>query len=113
LMVLHGSSPDGLSDAGWQLWWQDSPGVPGPSEAEDHFSYSLAIADWGRSSHDDLAIGVPGEGTGGTAYVGRVVVMYGSPGGLSIAGIQTWGQNSPGIKGVAGFDDSFGWSLTR
>lgn len=112
IMVLYGSSPDGLSDTGWQFWWQDSPGVPGASGAEDNFAYSLAIADWGRSGAEDLAIGVPGEGAGGTDYAGRVIVMYGNAGGLSTAGIQSWGQNTAGVKGVVGFDDNFGWSVT-
>lgn len=112
VMVLYGG-PTGLTGGGWQFWWQDSAGVPGSSEGEDHFAYSLSIADRGRSSHDDLAIGVPGESTGGVCCVGRVVVMYGGATGLATTGIQSWSQASQGVKGSPGYADDFGWSLGR
>ena len=112
-MVLYGSSPDGLSDAGWQFWWQDSPGVPGTSGAEDHFAYSLAIADYGRSGADDLAIGVPGEGAGGTDYAGRVVVMYGNAGGPLDRRHPAAGDRTPrGSRASSASTTDFGWSVT-
>jgi FG-GAP repeat protein len=104
--VIYGSS-GGLTDSGRQYWnapfgWGDG----------DLFGLELAAADFGRSSHADLAIGVPGnklDGVGDNA--GSVFVMYGSPTGLGTSEIQYWHKNIPGVPGDASPSDSFGLSL--
>jgi hypothetical protein len=75
-----------------QFWSQNSPGVPGSSEAHDEFGAALASGDFNGDGFSDLAIGIPGKtvpvgitggGTSVFANAGRVVVIYGSPNGLS------------------------------
>ncbi|MEU5576681.1 FG-GAP-like repeat-containing protein [Streptomyces huasconensis] len=63
---------------------QDSPGVPGTSEAKDHFGSSVATADVDGDGLTDVVVGAPGEdvGSGSTAGHGSVVVLYGSSDGL-------------------------------
>ena len=107
--VIYGS-PAGLNAAGNQVWDQDSPGIGGGREAGDRFGSSLAAANFGNSSHADLAIGVPSEDQTG-ADDGAVNVIYGSAAGLNAAGNQVWDQDSAGIGGVREAGDRFGSSL--
>ncbi len=108
--VVYGSS-DGLKAAGKQVWSQDSAGISGAGEDGDGFGYALAIGNFGKSAHQDLAIGVPYEDVAGTND-GGVSVIYGSAAGLSATGNQFWGQNSSGIVGAAESSDQFGETLT-
>lgn len=58
---------------------QDTPGISGALEANDHFGLSLATGDFDGDGYDDVAAGVPGEDlelTGGTMEdVGSIIVM--------------------------------------
>jgi FG-GAP repeat len=58
--VIYGSA-SGLSATATpdQFWHQDVGSVTGVAEPDDYLGYSLAAADFGSSSHDDLAMGVP------------------------------------------------------
>src|SRR5919198_518120 len=76
--VLYGSST-GLTATGNQFWTQDSTGVAGSAETRDDFGFSLAAANFGKSSQADLAVGVPGEDLAGNTFAGAVNVLYGSP----------------------------------
>jgi hypothetical protein len=108
--VIYGSAA-GLTAAGNQFWHQNSPGIVGSVGDEDHFGWSLAAANFGKSSHDDLVIGVVGEATGGQSFAGAIQVLYGSSGGLTSAGNKLLTQNSTGIASQAEDSDSFGDSL--
>jgi hypothetical protein len=112
--VIYGS-PSGLSATATpdQFWTQDSPNVEDVSEADDHFGWALAAADFGGSSHADLAIGVFGETLGGANAAGAVHVIYGSPSGLSATATpdQFWTQDSPNVSGSAETNDFFGQAL--
>jgi hypothetical protein len=116
VVVLDGSS-SGLTAAGSQFWTQDTPGVADTAETGDAFGYSLAAANFGKSSQADLAIGAPREGLGANANCGAVNVLYGSSGGLTTGGSQLWTQDSTGIKdqcedqGSSTQGDLFGYSL--
>src|ERR1051326_810989 len=74
-----------------QLWTQESGGISGVSEDHDEFGSALASGDFNGDGFSDLAIGVPQESItipfNGTNLVfansGRVVVIYGSPNGLT------------------------------
>jgi hypothetical protein len=106
--VLYGSAPGGLTATGSQLWSQNSPGIAGGAEQNDHFGIELAAGDFNANSAADLAIGTSGENNA----AGVVHLLYGSsPSGLSGSGSQLWSQNSPGIAGGAEPDDSFGYIL--
>ncbi|HEV8420555.1 MAG TPA: hypothetical protein VGR13_04300, partial [Actinomycetota bacterium] len=108
--VLYGSSA-GLTAAGDQFWHQDSAGVNDTAETTDVFGYSLAGANFGKSSHADLAVGVLLEDVGAAANAGAVNVLYGSSAGLTATGDQFFHQDSPGVNDSAEADDEFGSSL--
>jgi FG-GAP repeat len=109
--VLYGAS-GGLSAKGSQFWHQNKDGIVGKAQSLDHFGSSLAAADFGKSSHADLAVGVFNEDLGGAGGAGAVAVIYGGPDGLSAKGNQLWSQASPGIDEDPEFQDSFGWVLS-
>ena len=104
--VLYGSA-QGLTSAGSQVWSQRSPGVRGTAERDDHFAYTLAAGDFGRSDRSDLAVGVPGENRG----AGAINVLFGGGSGLTSAGDQMLSQNTRGMPGVAERRDGFGYPL--
>jgi hypothetical protein len=108
--VIYGSAA-GLSAAGNQFWSQDSFGIAGGAETGDRFGSALAAADFGNTSHADLAIGVPFEDFGATDD-GGVNVIYGSAAGLSAAGNQFWSQDSVAIAGGAESGDRFGSAVS-
>jgi hypothetical protein len=69
-------------------------------------------ADFNDDGAEDLAVGVPGEDTGGPPFnSGAVNVLYGSAGGLTGTGSQLFSQASPGVPGNAEDDDAFGDAL--
>jgi hypothetical protein len=107
--VLYGS-PDGLTADGSQVWDQASPGVADRPEARDQLGRSLTAGDFDGDGYDDLVIGVPYEG-GRTFRMGIVHVLRGSSAGLTAAGSQVWGQDSPGIAERAEMRDQFGQSI--
>ncbi|MCI0855652.1 MAG: FG-GAP repeat protein [Chloroflexi bacterium] len=109
--VIYGSD-DGLTEAGNQLWHQDSTGIVGAVEPVDRFGRALTSADFNGDGFDDLAVGVFGEDIGSISAAGAVNVIYGSDGGLTQAGNQLWSQASTGILGAAEEGDRFGEALT-
>jgi hypothetical protein len=111
--VLYGSS-SGPSTSNAQLWHQDVSGVPGSAAGGDQFGYALSAWNFGRSSHRDLAIGIPGKNVTTDTLktdAGAVVVIYGSASRLTATGSQQWTQASAGILDAADSDDRFGGSL--
>ena len=117
--VIFGS-PQGLTAIGNQSWDQNSPGIRDTSEAGDKFGFSLTIGDFNGDSHDDLAIGIPGENVlleSGpfedldVFNAGAVQVIYGGSFGLTATGDQFWNQNSNGIQDATNEDDQFGYAL--
>ncbi len=109
--VIYGDTT-GLRSGRNQLWSQNSPGVPGGSNAGDEFGFALGAGEFGNGPRWDLAIGVPGEDTGG-ADGGKANVLYGFVhGGLTTTSAQLWGQNSDGILDQSEAGDEFGSALT-
>ncbi len=108
--VVYGS-PQGLTAGGNQFWNQDSPGIEGSAGFDEAFGLALATGDFNDDGFADLAVGVPWEG-GSLNPLGVVNVIYGSPNGLTATGNQLWGQDSPGVKGVAEGGDGFGAALS-
>jgi FG-GAP repeat len=111
--VIYGSS-SGLSVTAIpdQSWSQDSPRVKGVAHTGDVFGFSLAAGNFGGTSHEDLAIGVPYEGEVVNSS-GAVNVIYGSTSGLSTTGTpnQLWTQDGRGVEDTAETFDRFGWAL--
>ncbi len=85
--VLYGSVL-GLTVAADDFFTQDSTGVLGLAQAEDHFGSTLLAADLDLDGDDELAVGVPDEDLEGTPTIenaGAVHVFLGSLGGLASA----------------------------
>jgi hypothetical protein len=108
--LLFGSQA-GLVATGAQRWTQASPGVPDRPERGDQFGFALAIADYGRSSRADLAVGTPLEDLGAIKDAGLVNVLYGTSTGPTGTKAQAWTQDSGGIGGSAERYDEFGSTL--
>ena len=103
--ILFGSAA-GITGTGSQQITQNSGIVPDNAESGDAFGAALAAGNFGGSSHEDLAIGVPGENSG----AGYVDVLYGAAGGLQIStGPQGFSQANAGGASEAG--DGFGSAL--
>jgi hypothetical protein len=108
--VLYGSG-SGLSPAGNQLWSQDAPGVLDHSETGDMLGFTVGSANFGNGSQDDLVMGVPFEDLTGAEDAGAANVLYGSPGGLGVAGNQFWTQDSADVVGTADPGDELSFGL--
>jgi hypothetical protein len=80
-------------------WTQNSTGVPGASEAGDHFGAAVYYA------FDEAIVGVPGEDVGTIKDAGMVQFFEND---LPTLGIT---QGSPGIPGIVEAGDQFGASV--
>ena len=108
--VLFGSD-EGVTAAGNQYLTQDVEGVADQVEDSDRFGYSLAAANFGKSRHADLAIGVPNESLVSWDEAGAVHVVYGSKRGLRSKGSQYFHQDRRGLADYAEDYDLFGRAL--
>lgn len=94
----------GLTGTGAKAWDQDSPGVPGGSEAGDQWGYSLRFADTKGNGHLSLIVGAPGEDTGAGAFT----VLYATASGITGTGAKFFSQDTAGIPGGEEKSDWFG-----
>jgi hypothetical protein len=104
-----------------QLLTQQAPatGLPagtlqlsGQMENGDAFGSSLTAWNFGHSSRQDLAIGVPFEAVGTLAGAGAVNVAYGVTGtGLSTSNTQIFTENTAGLNNAAFAGDHFGLTV--
>ncbi|EDY84040.1 FG-GAP repeat domain protein [Verrucomicrobiia bacterium DG1235] len=108
--ILQGNS-NGLTGRGYeQVWTQASEGVPLSAEAGDRFGTTLAAGDFNGDDIDDLAIGVPFEEVSDVSAAGAVLVLYGTPFGLSSDNARNFTQTFGGLSSEP--FDYFGWALT-
>ncbi len=107
--VMPGSD-EGLTADGGLLWTQDSPDVPDRAEPGDSFGAALAVGNFGRGPHADLALTARAESIDGAREAGAVSVIYAGT-GLGDNGSQLWTRNSAGVPGLAADRDWFGFSL--
>ncbi|MCO5999715.1 FG-GAP and VCBS repeat-containing protein [Actinoallomurus rhizosphaericola] len=91
---------------------QDTPGVPGVSEAWDGWGTVLAVGDVDGDHRADVAIGAPGEDVGRVQDAGAVTILRGAAGGLTVKGAQIFDQNTAHVPGVAETADAFGGGLS-
>nr|WP_308801013.1 FG-GAP-like repeat-containing protein [Streptomyces polyasparticus] len=81
VIVVYGAK-GGVSATKRAVITQNSPGVPGGSEANDGFGSSTAVADLNRDGYADLVVGTPYEDLA-QADAGMVSVLWGSSTGLN------------------------------
>lgn len=126
--VLYGSAA-GLTAIDSEFWHQNTPGVRGTAwarsnvddelEAGEGLGSALGLADFNGDGYSDVAAGAPLDDVvasdGRTACErrcdeGSVNVLYGSRGGLTMAGDDYWHLGTPGIDGEHGglFGDALG-----
>jgi hypothetical protein len=104
--IIYGSR-QGLRQERSDVWTRFSPAAPGNVTEPDGFGSALVAANFGRSAHDDLAVGAHEQ----DQTRGAVTVFYGSDSGLTAQGRQIWSQATPGVPGIAEPTDEFGTSL--
>jgi FG-GAP repeat len=100
--ALYGSGA-GLTTGGAQTFTQPVSAV----EVDDAFGFSLAAGDFNNDGFADLGVGAPFEAVGNIVEAGAVSALYGSGGGLSTSGAQTFVQPVSAVEEL----DEFGWSL--
>ncbi len=110
IWVLPGSSTGLRSDKAQHVT-QDSPNVPGASEAGDWWGAALAAGDLNGDGFDDVAVGAPLETVGADYGAGSVTVLFGGAGGLMTSGSVGLTQDSAGVPGSAEELDVFGVSV--
>ena len=107
VQVVYGG-PDGLVNAGNQLWYQGN-GIQGTPESDDMFGSALAAGDFDANGCDDLAIGVPYEDYS-VANDGVVHILWGGQFGLEADFDMLWRQSL--ISGqTLEVNDHFAYSL--
>ncbi|MFO0819304.1 MAG: FG-GAP repeat protein [Pirellulales bacterium] len=109
--VLYGIAGAGIRTGGAQIWQQGLGLVAGAPNLGDTFGRSLGAGDYNGDGRADLAIGIPGEDSGGVLDSGAVEVLYGALGGLTDVGSQLWDESLLG--GILNLGDSFGWAVGR
>lgn len=86
VQVLFG---DGLGISSRSLTFhEDVAGMEGTAEEGDLFGLSLASGRLNQDGHPDLVIGLPGQDFAGASDGGAIHVLFGTPGGPSVAGDQ-------------------------
>ena len=108
--ILRGAA-GGLTAAGDQRWTEDSPGIAGKSQRNDHFGWALRAFDADGDGDSDLAVGIPDQNRSGHRNAGAVLFLKGRSGGITAVGDSIWHQDKPGIRETAGPNDRFGRSL--
>jgi hypothetical protein len=88
MVVILYSTGTALSATGSQAWSQDTAGVPGAAEANDHFGSALAAGELSSRAHDDLAVSAVGERYSAPRHLGAVYVIKSSTRGLTSTSIR-------------------------
>ncbi len=110
LSVLYGG-PAGLSSTDNQFWTQDSPGIIGTAQAGDNWGATVVTGDFDGDGYGDVAAGLPNQDVEDQVDAGAVIVLYGSPVGLTQQDNDGWTQDNPTIGGQSEAGDHFGSSL--
>jgi hypothetical protein len=90
--LLRGSSA-GLTASGAQSFSQNTAGVPGANEDNDHFGSAVHLTDLTGDGHADLSVGAMGENGGD----GAVWTLHGATTGLTTKNAVAYGPSSLGV----------------
>jgi hypothetical protein len=107
---LFRGTPSGLTPTAARWIPGNAPGLPSTPET-DGFGSILTAADFNRDGRDDLAVGFDRDFHGSALFAGSVVVLPGTPDGLSVTSAQLFSQNTAGVPDVAESNDQFGHAL--
>ncbi len=112
VLVLRGSA-NGVRSGGSRHVTADSPDVAGTAQTDDHLGAGLALGDLDGDGAADLVVGVVGQAVGAAGRAGAVVVLPGSPGGLTGVGSRQFhaGSATTGLVDRAEADDVLGASV--
>ncbi|MFG3146884.1 FG-GAP-like repeat-containing protein [Streptomyces sp. NPDC048243] len=91
--VLRGTSA-GLSASGAKVFHQDTAGIPGANEDNDHFGSSVRLADLNGDHYADLSVGAETENAGD----GALWSLRGSSSGVTTKNAVSFGAASEGIS---------------
>ena len=104
-----------LSNSGADFFHQDTSGIAGVAEINDFFGQAVATGDFNNDGYSDAVIGAPGEnfedGFFNRFDAGMIHVIYGSSGGLTSSGDESFHQDSANIQGEQETGDFFGSAL--
>ncbi|MFF3646488.1 FG-GAP and VCBS repeat-containing protein [Streptomyces sp. NPDC002564] len=104
--VNYGASNGVDENRGMRMFTEDTPGIPGGVQRNDHFGSSVAAADLDRDGYPELITGAPGERkptcencdiSGGGIYV-----LKGSKRGVIGTGAAFYAYNASGLPRPAG-----------
>jgi hypothetical protein len=110
--ILYGSAGGVQTMRDWHLD-QDGPEVTDQAEDDDHFGFSVAMADLNGDGFAELAVGVAGEDLETIDVAGTAHVLYGNSGGLQALSPddQFWTQDADGMGDSAESGDQMGFAV--
>jgi hypothetical protein len=109
MRVIYGRLK-GLNARGNQFWNQDSPGLTGFAEVNDHWGWTLTSGDYDNDGKDDLAVGAPLDDRG-ESHSGLINLIYGAARGLTSTGSKQFLQDFSGMPDPIEEGNMFGYSL--
>ncbi|PBC62394.1 hypothetical protein BKI49_19325 [Streptomyces sp. Tue6028] len=104
-VTLLRGSPAGLSTSSTQSFSQDTVGVPGAAEDNDHFGSSVSLTDLNGDGHADLSIGADGENSAD----GALWSLRGATSGITTPSAVSFGPSAVGVS-TSGYPH-FGWQM--
>ncbi|WP_279578616.1 FG-GAP repeat protein [Streptomyces sp. Tu 3180] len=93
-VTVFRGTPAGLSTSDAKTFQQDTAGVPGGNEDNDHFGSSVRLSDLNGDHHADLSIGADGENAGD----GALWSLRGSSSGVTTKKAVSFGASSAGLS---------------
>lgn len=110
IVVLYGDSDCRIGEGARRLISQSTAGVPGTSEAGDHFGWSVAVGDLTDDGRTDILVGSPGEDVGTRADAGGVHVLSLAAGSTASA-VSAVSLTQDNLRGVAEAGDRIGYTV--
>ncbi|MFD3561762.1 FG-GAP-like repeat-containing protein [Streptomyces sp. NPDC058686] len=88
------ATPTGLTADGSKSFHQDTAGVPGANEDNDHFGSAVQLSDLNGDGHADLSIGAQDENAG----AGALWSLRGSASGITTSNALSFGASAAGLS---------------